>query len=321
MASMSWAWRFRSFPGVLPKELAPASGPVVRRQLTQGAWVSAAQIAQVLLQGTDLVIIATVLGSAAVVPFVCTGKLIAVLANQPQMLMQAAGPALSELRASGARSRLWGVCSALMQGMLMVSGAVACVVLAANREFVAWWVGAERYGGGALTAALLVTMLLRHWNTTTVYAIFCFGYERRISVTTLLDGVVTVAAAIALVHVVGPLGAPLGSIIGVVVVSLPFNLHALVRETGGGFRAMVVSLWPWAWRFAMVAAGAVWLDRIAGSGSVLRAAVLAGVVGIAYLAVQAPLALRPPLGPYLVPRLVARFPRCLTRLVLKRADT
>ena len=51
------------------------------------------QIAQVLLNGTDVMIIGALLGPAAVVPYACTGKLVSVLANQPQAILQSAAPA------------------------------------------------------------------------------------------------------------------------------------------------------------------------------------------------------------------------------------
>ena len=170
-----------------------------RRQLGQGFWIIVAQVAQVLLAGTDVVIIGILAGPAAVVPFVCTGKLITVLANQPQLVMQAAGPALSEMRMAETTARLFQVSSALTQAMLMASGAVVCAVLAVNQGFVTWWVGAGQYAGLSLTVLLLLVMLLRHWNTTTSYTLFAFGRERRVAVTALMDGVVTLGGAVWLI--------------------------------------------------------------------------------------------------------------------------
>ena len=76
----------------------------LRQQIGRGAWISVGQLAQVLLSGTDLVVIGKLLGPEAVVPYACTGKLITMLANQPQMFMQLALPALSELRTSATRA-------------------------------------------------------------------------------------------------------------------------------------------------------------------------------------------------------------------------
>ncbi|MEE9212254.1 MAG: oligosaccharide flippase family protein, partial [Phycisphaeraceae bacterium] len=168
LAGACWAYRLRQrFPGIFPARLPALSAAAARRQLGQGFWVIVAQVAHVLLAGTDVLIIGILAGPAAVVPFVCTGKLISVLTNQPHLLMQAAGPALSEMRMGEPKARLFQVSSALTQAMLMASGAVACAVLAVNQGFVTWWVGADQYAGLPLTVLLVLVMLLRHWNTTT----------------------------------------------------------------------------------------------------------------------------------------------------------
>ena len=83
-----------------------------RAHLGRGVWISVSQIAQILVNGTDLLVIGALLGPAAVVPYACTGKLVTLLANQPQLFMQTALPALSELRASVPRARMFQVSTA-----------------------------------------------------------------------------------------------------------------------------------------------------------------------------------------------------------------
>lgn len=309
----------RRFPGALPRRLPKLPGRDARAQLGAAFWVSVAQVAQVLLNGTDILILGRVLGPLAVVPYVCTAKLVGVLSNQPQMLMQSAGPALSELKVSESRQRLFQVCTALTQAMLLASGAVACVVLSVNQAFVGWWVGEEQYGGGALSVLFVAAMMLRHWNTTAVYSIFCFGYERHISVTTLLDGAVTVCAMFILVPLCGPAGAPLGTILGVALVSLPRNLSALARENGVSLPALLRPLLPWLWRFSLLAVGA-WLSaQVISPRGFAAMAVAAALTGSAYLLVMLPLALRGPLGLYAGPRLLALRARILPALRLRGA--
>jgi O-antigen/teichoic acid export membrane protein len=313
VSAVAWWVRLkRKFPTVLPARLPRfASAERLRNRLARGLWISVAQIAQVLLQGTDLLIIGKLLGPKAVVPYFCTGKVISVLANQPQMLAQAAQPALSELRESDQRVRLHQVCAALTRAILILSGGVACVVALVNEGFVDWWVGGAQYGGLALTVALIFGMLLRHWNITTVYSLFALGHDRRISLTTLAQGVVTVAAAIVLTDRYGLVGAAASTVVGVVLVALPANLLALARETSVRTARLLVDVVPWAWRFALVtataaAAGLVWIPRTL---PLLVAATL--LAGGAYLAIMWPLALREPLGIYVRPRLAT-----LRRVVL-----
>ena len=122
-------------------------------------------------------------------PYACTGKLMSLLANQPQLFMQMALPALSELRGSAARDRLFDVSRSMTQSMLLASGAIVAVVLVVNGPFVAWWVGELAFRRPALTALLLAGMLVRHINVTIVYTLFCFGHERRLALTSIAEGV------------------------------------------------------------------------------------------------------------------------------------
>jgi O-antigen/teichoic acid export membrane protein len=250
-------------------------------------------------------ILGKVLGPAAVVPYFCTGKVLSVLSNQPQMLAQTAQPALSELRTSADRDRLHQVCAALTRAILILSGAVVCVVLLVNEGFVAWWVGPTQYGGLTLTAALALGMLLRHWNMTMVYSLFALGQDKRLSLTGLADGAVTVLVSIWLTHTYGLIGPVLGIIAGVLLVGLPANGTALARETRVRFYRLVADLWPWAWRFALAAALAVFASQV-WQPRTLPALVVATLVACAgYAGIMGPLALREPLGTYVRPRLAA----------------
>jgi O-antigen/teichoic acid export membrane protein len=303
LAIAGWYRLYKNFPGVLPRSLPRLRRDVARVRLKQGFWVSANQIAQVLLNGTDVLIIGTIFGPAAIVPFVCTGKLISVLSNQPQMLMSSAGPALSQMRVGESRERLSQVCIALGQAMLMLSGVVVCVTLAVNQGFVGRWVGAEQYGGITLTALILLSMLLRHWNLTVGYTLFSFGYERRLCLTALLDGLVSLSAMVLFIWLYGLKGAPLGIITGVSLVSLPANLLALAHESKLSLWKLINPLFPWFMRFVVLVVGAGALAKVWTPTTLPLLAATAAAVGLGYFAVMFPLALRTPLGLYVRPRL------------------
>ena len=302
-AGAAW-YRLRThFPTVLPRRLPELLWSTTHSRFKQGFWVSLSQIAQVLLNGTDILIIGMLFGPAAIVPFVCTGKLITVLSNQPQMLMAAAGPALSQMKTGESRERLSQVCIALGQAMLMVSGAVVCVVLTVNQGFVVRWVGAGQFGGFWLTVLILLSMLLRHWNLTLAYTLFCFGYERRLCLTSLLDGLLSIGGVALLVSLYGLIGAPLGMIAGACLVSLPANLSALARESGMSVWRMAHPLLPWFVRFIVLASAAAALARIWMPKGVALLGLTALVTAIVYTATMFPLTLRLPLGLYVRPRL------------------
>ena len=112
------------------------------------------------------------------------------LANQPQLFMQMALPALSELRGSAARDRLFDVSRSMTQLMLLASGAIVAVVLVVNGPFVAWWVGRRVSAARRSRRCCLLACSARHVNVTMVYTLFCFGHERRLALTSIADGLV-----------------------------------------------------------------------------------------------------------------------------------
>jgi O-antigen/teichoic acid export membrane protein len=91
-----------------------------RELFSRSGWVSLSQVGQVFLNGSDVLILGAILGPAATVPYACTGKLITVLANHPQLLMQAAAPAIAEMRTSASREQITRMTVALMRAMLKV---------------------------------------------------------------------------------------------------------------------------------------------------------------------------------------------------------
>jgi len=302
LAPVFW-YRLRTrFPGILPRRLPALSWSATRTQLGKGFWINVAQIAQLLMSNTDLLIIGRLLGPAAVVPYACTGKLPGVLANQAQLFMQNATPGLCELKTGESRPRLFQVLIALNQGVLVFSGLVFCIVLVVNHWFVDWWVSAHQYGGFLLTASILLNMVVRHWTSTTGYTVFSFGYQRRISLTNLSDGLVTVLASVGLIMLWGPLGAPIGSIIGASLVSLPCNLSVIARETDVTVARLVSAMsGSWMWRFVLVA-GACWgLGMWWSPKNLLEAAAAAVSITLLYLLVMLRNVLRSPLGNYVRP--------------------
>ena len=146
-------------------------------------------------------------------------------------------------------------------------------------------------------------MLLRHWNVAAVYTLFCFGHERRLAITTAVDGLVGLVAMLLLVPWLGMHGAALGSLIGTAGISLPGNLRALAREEGVSLAAAIRPLRPWFGRFVL-ASTAVLLAIAWWPAQRLPGALLAGsLVAILYAVLMLPVVLKPPLGSMLAPRL------------------
>jgi O-antigen/teichoic acid export membrane protein len=302
-----YLYRMRKrFPQVLPRRLPPLIWSSARSQLGKGFWISVAQMAQLLITNTDVVIIGRMLGVAAVVPYSFTGKLPGVLGNQAWILMHTAVPALCELKTGESRQRIFQVLAALSQGMLAFSGFLVCVILVINHWLVDWLVASkhygEQYGGFALSGAILMSMIVRHWTATTSYTVFSFGHQRRISLTNLGDGFVTLLSCLVGTKLWGVIGGPIGITIGACVVSLPLNLQVIARDTDTSvWRLIRAMLGGWFWRFALVAAGTVWVALQWTPKSLLEAGLAALVVSTVYVLVMLPIVLRPPLGNYVRP--------------------
>jgi O-antigen/teichoic acid export membrane protein len=223
--------------------------------------------------------------------------------------MQAALPGIAEIRGGADAAHLQRVASALSQAMLLVSGLVFCVVLVVNEPFIARWMPTNPYGGDFLTLLLLSLMLVRHWNFAVLYTLFALGGERRIALTTLADGIVTVIASVILVANIGVIGAPIGSMIGVVLVSLPANLRGVARASGLSPLAWMTPLWGWTWRFVLLGVGAFLASRLAIPATIPALVATTVTVGAIVAGVMAPVALRAPLGPYVRARLSRLLPR------------
>jgi O-antigen/teichoic acid export membrane protein len=291
---------WKRHPELIPSRLPRLSRSELGSQLGRGFWISANQIGQMLTAGTDVLVISKLLGPALVVLYVCTGKLVTALANQPQMLMQIATPGLSEMRTGESKERLHHVSIALSQGMLLLTGLLSCVILVVNQPFVNWWVGPKLYGGFTLTGLIVLQMVLRHWSLTFTYTAFCFGHEKRLAITTFLDGLVTAAMMLLLVRFWGYAGVVGGSIVGVCLTTLPINMYTVARELHLSPLRLVAPFWPWCWRFVLVTAGCVLLAKNWTPASPLQMIAIAAAVGIVYCGVLLRPIMASPLGPYLL---------------------
>jgi hypothetical protein len=184
-------------------------------------------------------------------------------------------------------------------------------VLAVNEGFVKWWVGTSQFGGFALTVLLCVAMMVRHLNVAVGYAIFSLGHEKQLAITAIIDGVVTVSLAALLVWVAGPIGAPIASIAGALLIGLRRNVRPLAADTSSSVPSLLQPLLPWFSRFALLAILIGVGVRFWHPQRVLELALTGAVVGAVYMLVVWRPVLRSPLGPYIRPRLEflrSRFP-------------
>jgi len=284
----------------LPARLPPLTWPDARRHLASALWVSLGQMSNALSSGADVLIVGAVLGPSVVVPYVITLKLITVIGNLPVTVAHAAGPGLSQMRVGESRHDLRRATDALAQAVLAATGVVACVIVAVNRGFVGWWVGPDRYAGALITLVGVALMLLRHYGTTVVFAVYSFGHERRLAIVGIVQGAVSVSLSIVLVKTIGLVGALIGPIAAEFLVVLPGVLPVLARETDTTVSGLLLRQLPFALRLGLALALGAALGSWLAPTAPLLLAVTSLLAAAAYVALIAPVALRPPLREYVV---------------------
>jgi O-antigen/teichoic acid export membrane protein len=221
-------------------------------QFRPSLWMSLAQLARVLVAGTDLLVVAWVLGPVATVAYSCTTKLVAVVTTHCYSIGLASQPALAQLRAAGDRGRLENALRAVGMATLVLSGAVAIGMVAVNRAFVTAWVGADQYAGPTVTLLAVAAMLARHLAFSWWNAAYVLGYERRLCGVLVADGLVTVALMAGGAALVGLPGVLLGSLAGAVLVYLPTGLFAVAGALGVPAARVLGWVGSWAAAFAVV---------------------------------------------------------------------
>ncbi|MFL5353822.1 lipopolysaccharide biosynthesis protein [Archangium sp.] len=306
-------WRlWRHHRHLLPRRLPPLAWPQVGDWLHRGTWISIDKLASLLLTGTDLLLVGKLLGPEATVAYACTAKAVTILINQPRMLVLAALPGLSQMRTGESRERLLQVCTSLTQATLLAAGLLATGVVAANGAFVGWWVGPDKYVGLGVTALFAINMVLRLLANALGVATFCFGDERRIAITSLFDGALAFVVGAAGVKLWGPIGAPLGALVGMLVVSLPGHLRAMARHAGTTVGGLLRPLVPWGVRTAGVMGLGAGMALAWRPEGFLGLSVLSATAALLYVVVVGPVAFHGPLESYVRPRwdaVLARLPK------------
>jgi O-antigen/teichoic acid export membrane protein len=266
--------------------------------LGPSGWATVRQAAQLLLNGTELIVLGWLAGPAAVVVYACTVKLVGLVNNQPYQIAILALPAIAELQAAGDRARLWGAFRALGLGLVVLSGGLGVGVLAVNGAFVPAWVGAARYGGPGLTALAVAVMTARHLVFTLGQTAYALGYDRQTALAGVADGLVTVGATAGWVVAVGLIGVPLGSLTGLVLTNGLMVVRVMAREEGVSPARALRWAAPWAARFALVGGAVAAAAAAPAAGHPAVAAGLATAGLAAYAAACRSLFARDPLRPY-----------------------
>jgi len=286
-------------PDLLTLQVWKKAGPLRWRWFTRGSWVNVGQIGYSFIAGSDLIITERALGAAMVVIYSSTSKLVTVLQNQPQMLAAFALPGLSQMKTSESRERILQATVSLTQAMLLLVGAVSCVILTVNQQFVSLWLGPQFFGGMRLTILFLLIFVVRQMDYTLAIALFAFGHEKLLALRSLFDGAVSAVLATILGAHFGFEGIAAGFLCGSLLVSIPMDAFLFVREFQLSVGEIVAPYVAYLWRFAVIGVLGLGLKAWIGSTTFASAAIVAVATLGLYLLLVLPHVWRTPLRGYI----------------------
>jgi O-antigen/teichoic acid export membrane protein len=225
---------------------------------------------------SDNLIVAWILGPAAVVPFFLTQQLAGLTQSQVRSVGQATWAGFAELYAQGNSVRLR---TRLLELTGMVSGlgvAALAPVAAYNRAFVHLWVGQDGYAGEAVTTLACVNAVL--WGVFALWgwAVLGTGHIGWWVPFGILSTVVNVVVSVLATITFGLVGPLLGTTAGLGLVTswaLPRVLHRALAIPPRALWRAVLSPLRWGLAFAVVLQAVAryyppvhWLELIAMAG-------------------------------------------------------
>jgi hypothetical protein len=202
---------------------------------------------------------------------------------------------LGQLHGEGNPERTRRVVLCLLLLYLLVPGAAAIALLAANPAFVRVWMGTEVYAGHYVSGLLAANLLLGSAVSGLFKVAAVVGYRPQVGFSTLVYGAVTFGLGLWLARLRGPAGPAEAAVLVALLLAIPLGVGFVARVYG--IRAAeLVTGWagPWAVRTVpfLAAAAAVGVV-LAGWPLWYAAAAAAGLGGLYLLAVRPVLAAAP----------------------------
>jgi hypothetical protein len=284
---------FRPFVRGWPKPTRALMGSLGRDGI--GLWL--AGVGFQLAVATDPIILAYCGLREMVSGFVLTSRLPMTLMHLGWILPGAALVGLGQLSAEGSRARSREVVLAILRLHMIISGAVASAVLAANAGFVGLWVGPDLFLGkwlNALVAANVVMMTAVH-GLTSISAIF--GGRVKVGIVFLANGVLHILFASLLSKPIGVHGVAAATFLSAALTALPVGLRLLEATAGVTVKEVLTEVyWPWLRRFVPLAVLAFAIGRFGLAMPFPLLVIACSAFGLVYLFWMKPLYVGLPLG-------------------------
>ncbi|HEY0546079.1 MAG TPA: hypothetical protein VGC91_11935 [Pyrinomonadaceae bacterium] len=245
---------------------------------------------------SNSIIIVSIGSPELVVVYACTAKLGEILMQLAWQLSDSGLVGLAQLSGEGKQQRVREVVQAMLRILLIAAGGVVVVMLAFNANFVSLWVGADKFGGGALNMLLAAGVLCLSFSHGLLVPAAVLGSRLRVGLITLMQGVFNLALALVLGYFFGLRGIAAASLCSIFILAIPFGARVLKRETQLSFADLArTTLLPWALRFVVMLVLSLLIGIWMPQKSVLLLLALAPIVGLLYVWHMRPLYVNLPL--------------------------
>ena len=287
---LSFAFRLRAIAPDLLREWPMPRWLEIRRMFGEGlgAWLGG--WGWRLVAASDAVVLGALGRPTQVAALACTSKLADSLVQLSWIPCDNGLIGLAQLAGEDRKQRLREALVVMTRVYLALSGAVACVIIAANPAFVRAWVGPEMFASmttNTMIAALAVAMSFAHAIAVIPSVL---GKRLAIGVAMLACGALHVVLAWTLGKYYGPSGVVLAGILSHGVVFCALAWRPFAQATGTTELALVGDvLRPWAWRIVPMLALAFFVQRIIGNPPLAATAAVGAAMGILVVLFMRPL--------------------------------
>lgn len=191
---------------------------------------------------SDNILVAWMLGPAAVVPFFLTRRLLDIATGQIQSLGGASWAGLAELYHMGRLEVFRERVIELTRLTVVAAVALLGVIAIYNERFITLWIGGERYGGDPLTALAAVNGFL-----LAIFSLWSWLFGGTGKIASIAPVGVTASAVNVIVSVlatwrVGVTGPLIGTLCGFCFVSLWWLPFLMRREFGFSLRRLLAAV-------------------------------------------------------------------------------
>src|SRR5207249_7925947 len=200
--------------------------------LSMSAWLTVGEAVAKLLLACDVLILGWVVSPAVVTTYVLTGYAARTAIGIHVFAAGAAMPGLGGLIGRGEQDRARAVRRELLTLTWLFATTVGVTVLCWIRSFLALWVGQQHYGGPWLNLLIILTAVQTVFIRTDAYVIDAALRPRPRVLAGAGAALVTIALAVPLTRLFGPVGLCIGLLGGRAVQSAAYPL--LVRASLGG---------------------------------------------------------------------------------------